>query len=582
MAPHRRHFSSVQSNELPGRCFAEPLGDLGDDDAALRGILVPESQRGARPRGVTAQFLEHAAEYHRRYANVEHFRMLVGDALAKLDPPIAPQLILDIGSGSGNSVIPLLDRFDDAFVVATDISPQLLAILRDYLAANPRYAGRYALVCVDAGRARYRADAFDLAVGAALLHHVIDPAGVIDACEQALAPGGAAVFFEPFELGHAVLNLAYRDILAEAERRDDRAKGFDMVRRLHDDYVRRADASDPRLLDLDDKWMFTPAFFEEAARRGRWAQCVIYPVHDSASPLRDETIVNLRLGMDLPESALPTWAWERIDEYQRAFSAPARAQLMFEGAVVLRTRVAPSGVRSGWWYDAAAPGRGFFLELRDDQVSVVACHYDARGEPVWHVAGPARVRDGVTIVRPRGTNTACSADDDSPNGSASPTVSSPAGMPAPQGDWRMRFVSDARIDLDWPGERIALARQHADSTGWSATRRGGVSGLWSEAGPHSSVTVAIEDLDTRVFAALLMRDGWYVATAMRGPTGSFHGAWLRFCGGQAPGAPYRAPGAPSAAGDAHFDEMDGERLVMRLPDGSYRVLQRGVRPRASR
>ena len=49
-------------------------------------------------------------------------------------------------------------------LIATDISPQLLAILRDYLEARPQYAGRYALACMDATNNRFRAGVFDLIV----------------------------------------------------------------------------------------------------------------------------------------------------------------------------------------------------------------------------------------------------------------------------------------------------------------------------------------------------------------------------------------------------------------------------------
>ena len=223
-------------NDILARCFVDPLTDLGARDPALRGIYAAGALDAA-PSGVTAQFLEHAADYAERYGNVAHFRVMLDDALARLDPPPAPRMILDIGSGSGNSVIPLLDRFPDAIVVATDISAPLLAILRDHLATDPRYAGRCALVCVDACAARYRPQSFDLAVGAAILHHVLEPLRVIESCERALRPGGAAIFFEPFEMGHAVLQLAYRDILDEAARRGEAGAGFAMLRQLHGDYV---------------------------------------------------------------------------------------------------------------------------------------------------------------------------------------------------------------------------------------------------------------------------------------------------------------------------------------------------------
>ncbi|TMH04634.1 MAG: class I SAM-dependent methyltransferase, partial [Betaproteobacteria bacterium] len=107
-----------------------------------------------------------------------------------------PSLIIDIGSGSGNSVIPLADLFPDANIVATDISPQLLAILRDFLskrddAKNSEGGeGRFALVCVDAAEANYLPGVADLAVGAAILHHILEPAKVLASCHRALKPGG--------------------------------------------------------------------------------------------------------------------------------------------------------------------------------------------------------------------------------------------------------------------------------------------------------------------------------------------------------------------------------------------------------
>ena len=236
-----------------------------------------------------------------------------------LRPPIAPLTILDIGSGSGNSVIPLLDRFKDAFVVATDISPQLLAILRDYLEARPEYRGRYALVCMDACNDRYRAGVFDLAVGAAILHHVIEPERVVRACERTLVPGGAAIFFEPFAVGNVLLGLAYHDIAKEAARRGEDSRGLALLREISSDYAARArDSADPSFLALDDKWMFTRRFFESFCHRGEWAECHVIPIHGDASPLTDQTRNSLALaGIELAE--LPPWAWASVARFEAAF-----------------------------------------------------------------------------------------------------------------------------------------------------------------------------------------------------------------------------------------------------------------------
>jgi SAM-dependent methyltransferase len=535
------------------RWFPEPMRHLGDQDPALHDIFAPIAAGDALPAGVTAQFLEHAGDYHARYANVAHFRVLLDDALAKLDPPLVPRTILDIGSGSGNSVIPLLDRFGDAFVVATDISAPLLAILRDELATRPAYAGRYALVRTDADHARYQHGAFDLVVGAAILHHVMNPGHILDACDAALRPHGAAIFFEPFELGHALLHIAYRDILAEADRRGDRAPAFAMLRRLAEDYARRT--AGEALQALDDKWMFTRGFFEQAAKRGAWAECQVYATHGTDAPLSDETRVNLRLGMGLDASALPAWAWERLSGHERVLSPAARREAMFEGAVVLRRSSAAHAAAAcaGWWFDAAAPGQGYFVELRGGDARVVCCVYDDDGRPVWHTGRAASRRGSIVID----THALALAD-----GSA------------PARELALIFAAEGEARLRWAGIERALTLQHRDSPGWSATAASALGGCWIEDDETPSVAAVVEYLEHHVFVALLDAQAWCVTSASRRGADHYAGEWLRFTGGQTIEGAYRAPAAPQRLGDARFWWTPADRLLVEAPDGHQRVLRR--------
>src|SRR5262245_31281823 len=108
--------------------FAEPLVDLGDSDPAFAGIRSRRRALGSLKVGVTAQFLEHPEEYHRRYHDVAYWSFLLGNALEKAHITHEVGTLIDIGSGSGNSVIPLCERFPRARIIATDISPQLLKI----------------------------------------------------------------------------------------------------------------------------------------------------------------------------------------------------------------------------------------------------------------------------------------------------------------------------------------------------------------------------------------------------------------------------------------------------------------------
>jgi SAM-dependent methyltransferase len=553
-------------NDDPGRWFTEPLRHLGDEDPALRGILGPAAERIEPIQGVTAQFLENAADYHARYSNIAHFRVLLDDALARLEPPIEPRTILDIGSGSGNSVIPLLDRFPNAFVVASDISPQLLALLRDQLAGQPEYARRFALVCIDAGDARYRHGAFDLAVGAAILHHVMDPGRVLQSSQAALRPGGAAIFFEPFEMGHAVLHLAYRNIIAEAQRRGDNARGIEMLRRLEADYTARgSERNAQQLMALDDKWMFTRGFFESAAEHGNWSECVVYAIHGDESPLTEETRVNLRLGMDVEESALPPWVWERLSEYERSFSRAARRELIFEGAVVMRTSPAmriDHASRSGWWFNPGEPGRGFFVEIRDDVASIVCCGYDDDGRPVWHAAGPARLE--------RGTMTATAAPFQFPDAPA--TVA--ARVPDVGSNFRLSFTSPGEARVQWGSAEILLQPQHAGSPGWTAASTNWLGGWWMEDAEHPSLAAVVEYLDHRVFVALLSANEWCLTIATRRRAAFYAGQWLRFSGGQTLDGPYRPPGDPEPLGDARLSWIETGQLVIEMPGGVHKTLRR--------
>jgi SAM-dependent methyltransferase len=543
--------------ELP-QLFAEPLEDLGDANPDFRGILAPLSERGAPKAGVTAQFLEHAADYHAAYANVEYFRLLIDVSLARLAAPLAPGAILDIGSGSGNSVIPLLDRFPDAFVVAVDISPWLLAILRDHLEREGTHRGRYALVCMDASRDCYRPGAFDLAVGAAILHHIIEPRRVLQACASALAPGGAAIFFEPFEAGHDLLLLAYRAILAEAQRREETGAGMDMLRRLVTDYeVRKSNVDDAVLRGLDDKWLFTRSFFRDAGR-GEWAQCDIHPINGEVSPLTEQTRVNLQLGLGREKNALPGWVWQRLAEFETTFSAGAREDLLFEGAVVMRKR-GSSGERlrrvlenepeSGWWWSPGESGTGYFLAAQGTRLAVFVCGYGQDGAPLWYRAGPARIESGTWGAACRRMGERAGTADDAPMRMA------------------LEFEStrSARLRLDDFERRIEPQYQ-------AELRQ--ATGCWLEDAAEPRLALLAQWLPDSVFAALLAPDGWCVTVAKRLAERMHEGDWLRFSDGQAVGGAYRKPRGPEALAHSRIVWTDDDCLLVLLPGGRRHVFAR--------
>lgn len=321
--------------------FAEPLVDLGGDDNRFHGILTPESSLGVAKVGVTAQFLEGAEDYHKAYFDVGYWRFLLDNALGAAHGLGEPHTIIDIGSGSGNSVIPLADRFPDATIIATDISPQLLVILRDFISKHSDRPERFVLVCADASAANYREGVADLAVGAAILHHILEPALVIASCYRALRHGGWAIFFEPFEAGNAILNLTYRWILARASSAERASAGMHFLERMVNDFtIRQRPRNDPIFRELDDKWMFTRSYFERIKAEQGWAELIVYALNVGEAPLRNQATVHLRLGAGLQSTALPDWAWALIDQADREMSADLKREWMQEGAVLFRKPVA--------------------------------------------------------------------------------------------------------------------------------------------------------------------------------------------------------------------------------------------------
>src|SRR5439155_21417989 len=148
--------------------------------------------------------------------NVPYFRHLIETALQRIGlDPRSINSVLDIGSGAGNSVLPILELCPHAFVVASDLSIELLALLKGAI-EEQGHIERCALVQLNAEDLDFHAESFDLVVGAAILHHLFAPDETIRRCGTILKRGGFALFFEPFETGNLVLRMIYHSILNEA------------------------------------------------------------------------------------------------------------------------------------------------------------------------------------------------------------------------------------------------------------------------------------------------------------------------------------------------------------------------------
>ncbi len=320
--------------------FEAPLRNLGDFDPRLDEIFCPQPEVGAEKVGITEQFLSNAETYHTRYSNSAHFQRLFEQAFAAADiMPRSDLTILDIGTGSGtNTIQPCLTLFEGCRIVATDLSPDLLRMLRHYV-VEQNLQERVVCVCTDAMNNFFKPSSFDVVVGAAILHHLLDPTRALTAAHRALKPGGIAFFFEPFE-GLAVIRIAFDLILERAAREalpmDPAASKLLAAMSL--DLATRAgsDKSAAHFRYMDDKWLFTRAWLEGASREAGFTSLAIVPHASHATLFRDYTSSLLQLGAGVGPETLPDWAWETIGVFDRAFSSEMKRDLLLEGTIVLR------------------------------------------------------------------------------------------------------------------------------------------------------------------------------------------------------------------------------------------------------
>lgn len=333
----------LDSPSLPS-LFTVPLLDLGGVDPRYAGVMCPLPEIGQERVGITDQFLANAATYDALYANSAHFGRLFGEAMATLDGPLpAAPTVLDVGTGSGtNTIVPAMTLFPECRIVGTDLSPDLLAMLHGYV-RRQGLEDRVLCVCTDAMADHFRPGAFDVVLGAAILHHLLDPTRALASAFRALRPGGIALFFEPFD-GCAMVRMALELILERAPREAPLDPAVEqLLRAVSLDYATRAgtDKSAPHFRYMDDKWLFNRTWLTDAAREAGFASAWVLPHSAHATLYADFVGELLRLSGTVREGesvreALPGWAWEVLAALDRSVPPALKRELLLEGTLVLR------------------------------------------------------------------------------------------------------------------------------------------------------------------------------------------------------------------------------------------------------
>jgi ubiquinone/menaquinone biosynthesis C-methylase UbiE len=291
--------------------------------------------------------LSRRKSYVKKYQNISYFHTLISEALEHVELSRGRQMrILDLGSGAGNSILPLLELFPGALIIATDLSVELLSILKQTL-KDRHQEHACALLQLNAEELDFKPESFDIVLGAAILHHLFAPERTIEGCVRILKKGGCAIFFEPFESGNMMLRMAYDDILRDprsAKLAPEVSRSLRAMIRGSDERKGR-DKSATFYRDIDDKWLFTRSYFRDLGARYDFTQCIIYPLHGTLHQFEEQTKVNLGLMLGTSSVVMPEWAWEVIRRYDNAFSDDVKEELLIEGCVILQ-KARPSLAKS--------------------------------------------------------------------------------------------------------------------------------------------------------------------------------------------------------------------------------------------
>lgn len=295
--------------------------------------------------GITDRYLEHAEADFQKYVSYTHPYWAVKKTILSRGLSMDNATVIDLASGFGNTVIPLLRDYPSCRVVASDLSESILRILLREAGKEGLGDRVQAVVCDAQDTTLWTPEAADLVIGGAALHHMIDPSRTISAALTALKPGGIAMFIEPMEIGHALLRLAMEEvmklpIMQENEKYQKTVQHFGIITRDVDARTHHCKTGNYSPWEtLDDKWVFPRSYLEAIADRHA-CKVSVMPLESGDTPITKKALQSLEIygGLDIAE-CLPQAALDTLLRYDAVFSTGGRADTPIE-AVVTFTRTA--------------------------------------------------------------------------------------------------------------------------------------------------------------------------------------------------------------------------------------------------
>jgi len=202
----------IENIEILDR-YLGPVYRLGDWDKKLEGCFSTLNDQSEVINFIHDQFTKNADKYAKMYTNYDYFDWLIKNSLMKIKINKELNLqILDLGSGSGNTIFPLLKHFPLSTIIGSDLSLDLLYRLKQNI-DELSLKSNIILLQLNAEKLNFLDDSFDLITGGAILHHLFHPEKTIEGCFNILKKDGSAIFYEPFEEGNMILCYIYETII---------------------------------------------------------------------------------------------------------------------------------------------------------------------------------------------------------------------------------------------------------------------------------------------------------------------------------------------------------------------------------
>jgi hypothetical protein len=228
------------------------------------------------------------------------------------------------------------------------------------------------------------------------------------------------------------------------------------------------------------------------------------------------------------------------------------------GSVMPAATVTP---QTGWWWNPAQSGRGFFIEQQGNDLFFAGYLYADNGRALWTISagskGPGSTYSGSLLTFGSGQ-----------------TLTGPyqAPMQGPSlGNLTLQFTDSTHATMTWPGGTMPIVRTDYAGLSLPVVANAPETGWWWNAA-ESGRGFSLETQGSTMFIAGYMYDAsgnpvWYISVGTLNAAGLYSGSWMQFANGQMLTGPYQPPTMVNGnVGTVTIQFSDRQNGTMTLPD----------------